>query len=87
MRETSAGRQTARQKEGRRMLAGRRDRTSAVAGRLHALSPLATLARGYAVPLGRDGRLLRSVKDFAAGEGFTLRVVDGSVGCRVEGER
>jgi exodeoxyribonuclease VII large subunit len=69
---------------GRRMLAGRRDRTAGVAGRLHALSPLATLARGYAVPLGRDGRLLRSVEDFAAGEGFTLRVADGSVGCRVE---
>jgi exodeoxyribonuclease VII large subunit len=85
-RETVFNAQLDLREAGRRMLSGRRDRTSAVAGRLHALSPLATLARGYAVPLGRDGRLLRSVEDFAAGEGFTLRVVDGSVGCRVEGE-
>ncbi|MBT8335974.1 MAG: exodeoxyribonuclease VII large subunit [Gemmatimonadetes bacterium] len=54
---------------------------SALAGRLHALSPLSTLERGYAVPLTRDGRVLRSVDHFTPGSGFVLRVVDGRVDC------
>ncbi len=55
------------------------------AGKLEALSPLATLRRGYAVPLGAGGRVLRGVDDFLPGLGFTLRVVDGRVQC-VAGE-
>ena len=50
---------------------------------MEALSPLSTLARGYAVPLDRDGRLLRSTRDFAPELAFRLRVVDGNVRCTV----
>jgi exodeoxyribonuclease VII large subunit len=67
-----------------RLVAGRRDRMAALAGRLNALSPLSTLARGYAVPLDPAGRVLRHRADFAPGAAFRLRVVDGSVECRVE---
>ena len=52
----------------------------AAAGRLHALSPLATLARGYAV--ARDpssGRTLGSVTHFSDGMPFDLRLRDGIV--------
>jgi exodeoxyribonuclease VII large subunit len=59
----------------------RRQRLSALAGRLHALSPLSTLERGYAVPLTREGRVLGSVDSFTPGQGFVLRVVDGRVDC------
>jgi len=41
------------------------------------------LSRGYAVPLGEGGRVLRRVDDFAAGAPFDLRVADGVVPCRV----
>jgi len=68
-----------------RLVAGRRDRIAALAGRLNALSPLSTLARGYAVPLDPAGRLLRGVADFAPGAEFRLRVADGTVPARVEG--
>jgi exodeoxyribonuclease VII large subunit len=68
-----------------RLVAGRRDRIAGLAGRLNALSPLSTLARGYAVPLDPAGRVLRRTADFVPGAGFRLRVVDGSVECRVEG--
>jgi exodeoxyribonuclease VII large subunit len=68
-----------------RLVAGRRDRIAALAGRLNALSPLSTLARGYAVPLDPAGRVLRRTADFAPGAEFRLRVVDGSVTARVEG--
>lgn len=52
---------------------------SALAGRLNALSPLATLERGYGVARGADGATLASIADFAPGRGFTLRVRDGEV--------
>ncbi|WP_414682949.1 exodeoxyribonuclease VII large subunit [Longimicrobium sp.] len=68
-----------------RLVAGRRDRMAVLAGRLNALSPLSTLARGYAVPLDPAGRVLRRTADFTPGAAFRLRVVDGSVECRVEG--
>jgi exodeoxyribonuclease VII large subunit len=67
-----------------RALRRRRERVAASAGQLHALSPLATLSRGYALPIGADGRVLRRAADFAPGEGFTLRVSDGAVRARVE---
>ncbi len=79
---------------------GRRDLVQAMQGRigrdtvrlteaataLEALSPLSTLARGYAAPLDSQGRLLRTVGDFAPQRRFRLRVVDGSVPCTVDGQ-
>ena len=50
---------------------------------MEALSPISTLARGYAVPLDKDGRLLRTVRDFPPAREFRLRVVDGNVPCTV----
>ena len=67
----------------RARLGSRRARMEKVAARLDALSPLATLRRGYAVPLDRSGRVLGSVARFSVGSDFDLRVVDGRVGCRV----
>lgn len=57
----------------------RRARLEGLAGRLHALSPLATLDRGYAIPLTPEGRLLRAVRDFEPAAPFHLRVRDGTV--------
>jgi exodeoxyribonuclease VII large subunit len=72
------------EKAGRRTLERRRHRFLALAGRLDALSPLATLKRGYSVAVGPAGNVLRRVEDFTAGSAFRLRVSDGSVDCRVE---
>jgi exodeoxyribonuclease VII large subunit len=60
-------------------VAAPRTTLSALAGRLNALSPLATLERGYSVARGGDGATLASVADFAAGVPFTLRLRDGEV--------
>ncbi|MBB4635163.1 exodeoxyribonuclease VII large subunit [Longimicrobium terrae] len=67
------------------VLAGRREQVAGIAGKLHALSPLATLARGFAVPIAPGGRVLRTTAEFAPGQEFRLRVADGSVSARVEG--
>ena len=53
----------------------------AVAGKLDALSPLATLRRGYSVARSETGSVLRSVRDFEPGQPFELRVRDGEVSC------
>jgi exodeoxyribonuclease VII large subunit len=57
------------------------DRTTlgALAGRLNALSPLATLERGYGVARDADGATLAGVGAFAPGRPFTLRLRDGEV--------
>jgi exodeoxyribonuclease VII large subunit len=62
----------------------RRARVERAAGRLDALSPLGTLARGYAVPLDAAGRVLRRRDMFEPGEAFRLRVTDGNIHCRTE---
>lgn len=49
------------------------------AGRLNALSPLATLSRGYAVARDRDGNALTSARLFKAGLDFELLLHDGKV--------
>jgi exodeoxyribonuclease VII large subunit len=57
-------------------------RLAAAGGRLDALSPLAVLARGYAVARDGDGRVLRRVEQFPPGRAFRLRVTDGEVRAR-----
>lgn len=61
-------------------LRSRGERLGALSGRLHALSPLATLERGYAVARDTEGRTLASASDFAPNMAFTLRLRDGEVG-------
>lgn len=60
-------------------LAPRQGELAALAGRLDALSPLATLARGYAVARSLDGRALASVGEFEPGTPFDVLLADGAV--------
>ncbi len=50
---------------------------SSLAARLHSLSPLAVLDRGYALVLNAEGGLLRSVSQVVPGEPVTTRLADG----------
>ncbi|MBN1141098.1 MAG: exodeoxyribonuclease VII large subunit [Deltaproteobacteria bacterium] len=63
----------------RRALELRSGRLSVLAGRLDALSPLKTLARGFAVVAReRDGMLVRRSGQIAAGERLLIRFGEGS---------
>jgi exodeoxyribonuclease VII large subunit len=53
--------------------------------RVRALSPLATLRRGYAVLSDAEGHLFSSVEDVTAGQAVTIRVADGRIGATVDG--
>lgn len=70
-----------------RLVELRRGQLSGAAGKLNALSPLATLARGYAVARALDGRTLSSVEDLPSGEVFDLMMRDGVISARSEGLR
>jgi exodeoxyribonuclease VII large subunit len=64
----------------------RRAAVEALAGRLHALSPLATLGRGYAVARdARSGATLAAAAEFAPGRAFDLLVRDGRVRAVAQG--
>jgi exodeoxyribonuclease VII large subunit len=63
----------------------RRGTVQTLAARLNALSPLSTLARGYAIARDASGHTLSRVGDFKAEEAFTLLVRDGTVAARAEG--
>jgi exodeoxyribonuclease VII large subunit len=53
------------------------------AGRLRALSPQATVNRGYAIVRGRGG-IVRSAEAVESGDRIDVEVADGRFGARVE---
>jgi exodeoxyribonuclease VII large subunit len=61
----------------------RRARLDTVHARLGALSPLATLDRGYAI-VHRGEDLVRSPEQVASGDAIEVRVADGTFGATVE---
>jgi exodeoxyribonuclease VII large subunit len=61
----------------------KRTRLEHAAGRLRALSPRATLARGYAIVRTGD-EILRSAKAVRTGDPLDVEVADGRFGARVE---
>ena len=54
------------------------------AGKANALSPLATLSRGYSVASYLNGKTLKSVKDVNTGEKITIRLSDGQISATVD---
>ena len=55
------------------------------AARLEVLSPLRTLARGYAIAMhGRDGTVVTDAGLLAVGEQLLLKLYQGRVHCRIE---
>jgi exodeoxyribonuclease VII large subunit len=54
---------------------------------LAALSPFATLERGYAIVRDEQGRVLRKAEETAVGERLDVRLHRGRLDARVEGVR
>ncbi len=57
-------------------------RLAQAAGKLHVLSPLQVISRGYALVENENG-IVRSVHDIAPEEAVSVRVADGTLRCRV----
>src|SRR5690606_31043854 len=60
-------------------------RLGGIARSLQAVSPLATVARGYAILRHPDGRVVRGIGDARPGDPLSARVGDGELRVRVEG--
>ncbi len=54
------------------------------AAKLDALSPLATLQRGYAIATTKDHHVIRVAADVAKGDEIIVQLMQGSIECRVE---
>jgi exodeoxyribonuclease VII large subunit len=68
------------------LLERKRARLEALAGRLRALSPRATLERGYAIVRTESG-IVRSAKTAAPGTRIDVELAEGGLGARVEETR
>lgn len=62
-----------------RYLERRESEIAVFAGRLHAISPLSVLARGYSVTENEQGEIVKSVKELAVGEKIKTRLGSGRV--------
>ena len=69
----------------RRALDRQRGRLAVAGAALSAVSPLATLARGFAIVRDADGRLIRAVDEARPGAAITIQVSDGTFGAQVTG--
>jgi len=83
-RERLASSRTRLDRSLERLLQSSASTLSALHARLHSLSPLAVLDRGYALVLDAAGGLVRSTAQVAAGDQVTTRLSDGAFISRVE---
>jgi exodeoxyribonuclease VII large subunit len=72
------------QNEVRIQLDAKRSKLALAVGRMNALSPLASLERGYAICRDREGLILRDASRVAAGDPVEVRLARGSLECKVE---
>lgn len=54
--------------------------------KLHLVSPLSLLSKGYAIVSDEQGRILRQVARIDVGDGLDIRLFDGHLNCRVTGK-
>lgn len=62
-----------------RQMEGRKNQLSFAQARLHSVSPLATLGRGYAIVRDEEERVIRSVSQTHPGQSLTIQVSDGVI--------
>jgi exodeoxyribonuclease VII large subunit len=72
----------------RHSLAIHRERLAGLARQLSGVGPLRTIERGYAIVRRiKEGDIVRSVRQVAAGDSLGIRVVDGEFGAQVREDR
>ncbi len=66
-----------------RLMEQRRTRLAVATASLAAISPVATLSRGFAIVRSADGQIVRHVADVADSDAITVQVSDGEFGATV----
>jgi exodeoxyribonuclease VII large subunit len=67
-----------------RSIERKRHRLAVAVSKMEMLSPLAVLARGYALVKDADGNLVARAASVSQGQSLTLRFEDGEVECRAK---
>jgi len=67
-----------------RTLSDSENRLHTLAQRLDALSPLATLKRGYSISRKTDGEVLTAAEQVSVGDRIKVQLAEGHLACRVE---
>ena len=75
---------TACRNAARRSLTDSENRLHTLAQRLDALSPLATLKRGYSISRKADGTVLTASEEVSVGDRIEVQLAQGHLACRVE---
>ena len=75
---------TACRNAARQCLNAGENRLHTLAERLNALSPLATLKRGYSISRKTDGEVLTDAKQVSVGDRIEVQLAQGHLACRVE---
>lgn len=75
---------TACRNAARQSLTAGENRLHTLAQRLNALSPLATLKRGYSISRKTDGEVLTDAKQVSIGDRIEVQLAQGHLVCRVE---
>ncbi|WP_404415640.1 exodeoxyribonuclease VII large subunit [Marinospirillum sp.] len=65
-------------------LSHRQEKLQNLATRLQAISPLQTLARGYALARNQEGQVLRSAEEVGPGDRIQVQLATGELDCRVQ---
>ena len=68
----------------KRRLNSSENRLHTLAQRLDALSPLATLKRGYSIARKTDGTVLTAAEQASVGDSIEVQLAEGHLACRVE---
>ena len=63
----------------RQLLNDNQNHFQTLTGKLHAISPLATLSRGYTVTSDQNNRILSSISQVKPGQAITTRFADGTM--------
>ena len=69
--------------ENERIQTAKAESLKTLSGKLHAMSPLAVLSRGYSIATKESGAAVRKKTDVTVGEDIYLRVSDGNIRARV----
>jgi exodeoxyribonuclease VII large subunit len=84
MRSARLARLRARlERAGASIIPRERERFSVAARALESLSPLAVLARGYAIAFNEKREVIKRAADVRSGDMLRVRVHEGEIGCRV----
>ena len=67
-----------------KVVSARKERFSALAASLDAMSPLKVLGRGYAIARKEDGTILRSAEDVKSGDRLTIRLQKDEISCTAD---